>query len=120
MVSRREGFTLVELIVAATVFVVGVLGMLGVMANSTRLLSSGDRVATATFYAQERLEILQATDCATLAPGTETKAGVYNLVWTVQPAFNGNAQRIQVLVSYPSYRGPLRQDTLGTSVLCVI
>ena len=110
---------MVEVIVAATVFVVGVLALLGVMANATRLLGSGDRATTGTFYAQQRLETLQATDCATLAPGSETKANVYDLKWTVQSTFGGNSQFVRVIVSYPSYNGSPRQDTVETSVLCV-
>ena len=119
MVSRSDGFTLVELLVAATVLAVGVLALLGVTANANRLVSSGDRVATAAFYAQQRLEALQARDCATLAPGAETQADVYDLEWTITPAFGGDAQRVQVLVSYPSHGGSLREDTLETSVLCI-
>jgi len=120
MVSGERGFTLIELTVAVTIFTVGVLGMLKVTAGITRLLGMGDRVATASFYAQERLEMLRATSCAALASGTETRAGSYDLEWWVEPILGGNARRVQILVTYTSRPGAIRVDTLGTSMSCVL
>ena len=120
MVKNTRGFTLIELTVAVTVFTIGVLGMLGVTAGITRLLGSGDRVATASFYAAERLENMRATDCDAMTNGSETRGGIYNLKWVVGPVFGGNAQAIQMFVSYPAFSGRPRVDTLGTTVSCVI
>ena len=120
MVMNTRGFTLIELTVAVTVFTIGILGMLGVTAGITRLLGSGDRVATASFYAAERLESMRATDCAALTNGTETRGGIYDLKWEVAPVFGGNAQRVQMFVAYPSFSGLSRVDTLGTTMSCVI
>lgn len=120
MVSGERGFTLIELTVAVTIFTVGVLGMLKVTAGIARLLGMADQVATAGFYAQERLETLRATSCAALASGTETRAGVYDVEWGVEPILGGNARRVQVLVTYLVRPGTIRVDTLGTSVSCVI
>jgi prepilin-type N-terminal cleavage/methylation domain-containing protein len=120
MVRNTRGFTLIELTVAVTVFTIGVLGMLGVTAGITRMLGSGDRVATASFYAEERLENLRATECDDMTNGSETRGGIYDLKWEVAPAFGGNAQRVQMLVAYPAFSGLSRVDTLGTTVSCVI
>ncbi len=120
MVSRERGFTLIELTVAVTIFTVGVLGMLKVTAGLTRLLGMADRVATAGFYAQERLETIRATSCDALASGMETRAGIYEVEWGVAPIFGGNARRVQILVTYPSRPGAIRVDTLGTSMSCVL
>ncbi|MEE8135064.1 MAG: prepilin-type N-terminal cleavage/methylation domain-containing protein [Gemmatimonadales bacterium] len=119
MVSER-GFTLVELTIAMTLFTIGVLGMLGVTAGITRLLSMGDRIATASFYAQERLETARNTSCAALTAGSDTRGGIYNITWSVTPMFGGNAQRVEVWVAYPSRRGLTRVDTLGTSISCIL
>ncbi len=120
MVSGERGFTLIELTVAVTIFTVGVLGMLKVTAGITRMLGMSDRVATASFYAQERLETLRATSCAALASGTDTRAGIYDLEWGVEQILGGNARRVQILVTFPSRPGWTRVDTLGTSVSCVL
>ncbi len=120
MVSGERGFTLIELTVAVTIFTVGVLGMLKVTAGITRLLGMSDRVATASFYAQERLETLRATSCAGLASGTETRGGIYDVEWVVAAILGGNARRVQVLVTYPSRPDAIRVDTLGTSMSCII
>lgn len=120
MVNDERGFTLIELTVAVTVFTIGVLGLLGTTAGITRLLGSGDRVATASFYAEERLEIIRATDCDDFVNGTDTRGGIYELKWEVAPVFGGNAQRVRLLVAYPAFSGLPRVDTLGTTVSCVI
>ncbi len=120
MVSGQRGFTLIELTVAVTIFTVGVLGMLKVTAGISRLLGMSRRAATASFYAQERLETLRATSCAALASGTETRADIYAVVWGVVPILGGNARRVQIVVTYPSRPGAIRVDTLGTSVSCVL
>ncbi len=118
MVKSERGFTLVELTIAVTLFTIGVLGMLGVTAGITRLLGIGDRIATASFYAQERLETARSTPCAALTAGSETRGGIYDIAWKVAPMFGGNARRVEVLVAYPSRLGLTRVDTLGTSISC--
>ncbi len=120
MVRGERGFTLIELTVAVTIFTVGVLGMLKVTAGITRMLGMSDRVATASFYAQERLETLRATSCATLASGAETRAGIYDVQWGVEQILGGNARRVQILITFPSRPDAIRVDTLGTSMSCVL
>ncbi len=120
MVRSERGFTLIELTIAVTLFTIGVLGMLGVTAGIARLLGQGDRIATASFYAQERLETARNTSCAALTSGSETRGGIYVVAWNVAPMFGGNAQRVEVLVAYPSRLGVTRVDTLGTSISCIL
>ena len=119
-IHDSRGFTLIEVTIAVMIFTIAVLGLLGVTAGITRLLANGDRVATASFYAEERLENMRATDCATLAAGSETRGGVYDLQWSVTSVFGGNARSVQLLVSYPSFSGATRVDTLGTTLSCVV
>jgi prepilin-type N-terminal cleavage/methylation domain-containing protein len=120
VVRSEAGFTLVELTVAVTIFTIGVLGLLGTTAGITRLLGMGDRIATAGFYAQERFETLRSEDCATLASGSNTRGGIYDVTWEVQSIFSGTARRISIYVAYTSRPGVTRVDTLGTSISCVL
>ena len=109
-----------ELIVAITMFVVGILGVLGATARIQGLVSSGDRAATAMLYAQERLEALVVMDCADLTDGDETRGGRYDLRWQIVAPPSGNTRQIDLRVSYPSSSGSTRTDTLETSVLCIV
>lgn len=119
MVRGRDGFTLIELIVAMTVLTAGLLALVGANALVMQLLSSGDRASTAMFFAQERMETLRGTDCEDLSTGSETRGVVYELSWETEAAYTGNAQRVRLVVEYPSGPGRRRADTVETSLLCV-
>lgn len=114
----ERGFTLIELIVAATVFTVGLLALLGTNLLVYELLDAGHRANIASFYARERAETLRGIRCSALADGSETRGGVYQLAWNIQSAYGGNARRLLVLVTYAPRRGGVRTDTVETSVLC--
>ncbi len=117
--NSRSGFTIVELLIAITVLTVGLLSFLGASAMITRMLARGDRAATATFYAQERLEQLQGQPCGTIASGTQTRGAGYQVAWGVTPSVTGGSQRVQILIRYAAGPGSVRVDTLETSVLCI-
>jgi len=119
MVRREEGFTIVELIVAVTIFVWGLLALLGANMLVIQLLAAGDRAATASFYTRERLEALRGVSCTALSDGSETRGGAYQLVWDVEPAHGGSAATVEVRVTYPGLRGVVRTDTVESSILCV-
>ncbi len=119
MVSNERGFTLIELIVAVTVFTVGLLAVLGTNVLVTQLLDAGHRATTASFYARERLETLRGVSCGVLADGSEARGGIYQLAWNVEPPSGRAARRVQLRVTYPTRRGALRTDSAETSVLCV-
>lgn len=115
---NERGFTIIEVIVAITMLLVGLVGFISASAMLTRMLGRGDRATTAAFYAQERLERLQATRCVGLVGGTETRAnGGYSLSWRVTPL--GNAQRVELVVQYTATPGRTRSDTMETTVLCL-
>lgn len=117
MVTDERGFTIVELLIAITVLTVGLLSFLGASALITRMLARGDRAATATFYAQERVERLQGQPCGTMASGTETRGGSYQVSWTLTPSVG--SERVRIIVRYLAGPGRTREDTLETSVLCI-
>lgn len=119
MVKSQQGFTLVELIVATTVFMVGLLALLGVNAVVIQLLGSGRRATMAAFYARERLEQLRATDCAGLSDGSQTRGNIYQLAWDVEPANGGVTRRVRLQVTYPARADRIQTDSVETSLLCV-
>jgi Tfp pilus assembly protein PilE len=118
--KNRKGFTITEIVLAITILMIGVLAFVGTSALTTRMLSRGNRATKASFYAQERLEILAATYCANLTDGTATsEGGVYSHSWTITSALGGNAKRAQLITTYTSRPGVTRADTAEMSVLCL-
>jgi Tfp pilus assembly protein PilV len=119
-VKNRTGFTIAEIIVAMTILLIGVLAFVGTSAQTARMLTRGNRATKASFYAQERLEIIAATPCALLNSGTANSAGgVYSHVWTVTSALGGNSKRARLITTYTPRVGVTRADTAEMSVLCL-
>jgi len=117
VVTNQRGFTIIEILIAITVLTVGLLSFLGSSVLITRMLARGDRAATATFYAQERIERLQGQPCGTMASGTEMRGNSYRVAWTVTPSTG--SERARIIVRYSPGPGRVREDTLETSVLCI-
>ena len=116
--NGRSGFTLVEVIVAIVILTVGILGIVGATAKMTALESRGERLATAAFYAQSRMEQLRATGCANAAAGNETLVGVYILTWTVAAEAAGS-RAVMVAAEYPSGTATAAIDTFETFIPCL-
>jgi Tfp pilus assembly protein PilV len=70
--SRRGGFTIVELIVAVVVMVIGVMGLASTAAVVSRLIGGGAHQATAATVAQSRFESLRSVRCAAIVSGSAT------------------------------------------------
>jgi prepilin-type N-terminal cleavage/methylation domain-containing protein len=118
--KNRKGFTITEIVLAMTIFLIGVLAFVGTSAATARMLTRGNRATKASFYAQERLEILASTHCANLANGTATSGGgVYSHAWTISTALGGNSKRAQLITTYSPRAGVTRADTSEMSVLCL-
>ena len=72
----RDGFTLVELMVAIIILAIGILGLAGTSAVITRQIGSASRQTVAATIAQSRFDSLSSINCAGLAPAGGTTAGV--------------------------------------------
>jgi len=118
--KNRKGFTITEIVLAMTILLIGVLAFVGTSAATSRMLTRGNRTTKASFYAQERLEILAATPCANLANGTATSGGgFYTHTWVITSALGGNAKRARLITTYAPRRNTTRSDTAEMSVLCL-
>jgi prepilin-type N-terminal cleavage/methylation domain-containing protein len=116
------GFTLVEVLLAVVVLVVGVLAVAGSAAMSTRMIGRGLHDTSAALVAGARVEWLRQLARSTSPPCADARfasgsedSGRVAEAWTVAPA--GAARRVAVAVGYPVARGPAH-DTLRTLVLC--
>jgi Tfp pilus assembly protein PilV len=115
------GFTVVEVILAVVVLVVGVLAVVGSLAMSTRMIGRGFHDTAAAQAAASRMEWLRrlarfsppCTD-ARFANGSNDSGSVSE-AWRVAPA--GAVRRVAVAIQYRVAHGTAR-DSIVTLVLC--
>ncbi|HEY2387731.1 MAG TPA: prepilin-type N-terminal cleavage/methylation domain-containing protein [Candidatus Binatia bacterium] len=102
--GREAGFTLLELLVAASVASIGFLGLAALHANSIRTAAVGRNITAATGLAQEEIEIMRRTPASSL-----TNLGSQNVVVggvtyarsaTVAGVGPGTAQQVTVNVGW--------------------
>jgi prepilin-type N-terminal cleavage/methylation domain-containing protein len=122
--SKRDGFTLVEVIIAIVVFGIGVLALASSSGVVTRMVNRGENTELGYGWAAERLERLRMTGCtsqaASAAPDTLKQSnGGWSAIntWSFTNAGN-NTWRIRVIGRYKTEKGRDRTDTLGTTISC--
>jgi prepilin-type N-terminal cleavage/methylation domain-containing protein len=113
------GFTVVEVLIAMIVLAIGLLGLLGAATAVIRNLGEGDKEVTSAYYANERLERLDALGCDQIANGSEVRQGIYNLSWTVDGSATSPVRHILLTVAYPLSAGRSRTDTLEKALTCL-
>ncbi|MFN2637717.1 MAG: prepilin-type N-terminal cleavage/methylation domain-containing protein [Gemmatimonadaceae bacterium] len=109
----REGYTLVETVVALFIFSIGTLSLAGGGALLTRQMEHNAIVERARRTASSRLEVLES-QCAQ-ADGHEA-IGAVESAWTVTP-LSFNVAQASVSVSYPSREGR-RTETYRAAFAC--
>ena len=116
MKLTKMGFTLVEVMVALLVFTLGVLGAVKATGGLARMVSEGKQEAGAAAIAQDRMERLRATSCASMAGGSET-VRKYSVSWAVTSPVSSDSRAVTVVAAYENSNGA-RADTFQTLVLC--
>lgn len=114
--SLRRGFTLIELVIAAFVFAVGVLALEAMAASSLRRMRRSAQLTLAASVARSRLEKLGAGRCVGLANGSDTVRGIVSswaLEATPNPAIRGVLQTVMYRLD-----GGERADTYRAMILC--
>ena len=120
--TSRQGFTLIEVLVAVTVLGVGILGLVGSSALVTRMIGRGRHTTNAVQIAQERLDRLRQTALSTATPCTALANGTGNAVtdglaetWTIGGA--GELRTLAATVTM-NVQGGQRTITLNTIIRC--
>lgn len=121
--QAARGFTLVEVLVAALVLAVGMLGLAAGTAGLLRHLARTRRAAVVSAAAASRLERLRATACQGRFNGSEfvERGGVRLalLAWTWTAEGDSTYRVRLVTTSAVSFARPLvRRDTLSLAVPC--
>ena len=101
----QGGFTLIEVLVAVTISLVGLAGVLGLERVGSQATGYSRHATEATVLAEDKLERLRTTPSADLATGSElvaasgaVGAGFYTRRWQV--AWTGDLADISVTVSW--------------------
>jgi type IV pilus assembly protein PilV len=76
----KQGFTVVEVMIAMLVLSIGILGMAGTATMVQRNLGTAQQQSLAAFAAQARFEQLRSINCLTIAGGSATTRTVSE-VW---------------------------------------
>jgi type II secretion system protein I len=111
----RPGFTLIELMVALMVFVVGVLAVTSSSAVVMTMIGGSQRRTLAAVVAESRFERLRAMSCTAHANGNTTTRGVRE-TWSVVPLTA--ADDVTVVVTFPSSGGNMTTQTYRTYIPC--
>jgi prepilin-type N-terminal cleavage/methylation domain-containing protein len=85
---KRNGFSLIEILIALVILSVTSLALAGLMVQTTKNTSSGGRMTEAATFAQDKLEELKATPWADMTSGSDRMSlnGMdYARTWTVVP-----------------------------------
>lgn len=90
--KREQGFTMVEIMVAIAIILVGLLGIAQMQIMTMTTNSLANERTTAINLAQDQIELLRATPFANIGlPPFGDTSGIYTRSWTVQnntPAAN--------------------------------
>ena len=111
----RAGFTLVELMVALMVFVVGVLAVTSSSAVVMTMVGGSQRRTIAATVAESRFERLRALSCAAQTNGYGETRGVRE-TWDVVPGPLAND--VTVRVTFASSGGRVTSQTYRTYIPC--
>jgi prepilin-type N-terminal cleavage/methylation domain-containing protein len=83
-VANRGGFSLIEVIIAMIVLVIGVLGFAGSTAYQVRQVTLADLMTERSVAFQSTIDRLQSLPYTSVVPGVDT-IGVFAVSWTVTP-----------------------------------
>ena len=113
---NRNGFTILEVLVAVMVLTVGILAMATTAALVTRMIGQGQRYSEVSAVASQQFEMMRSRSCSALSNGSATQ-GAYVLSWTVDSVAEGRARSVRIIVVSPTARAT-RSDTFATTIPC--
>ena len=89
-IQKDQGFTLIEVLIALTIFAIGLLAVAAMQTSAITVNSTADQITTRTTWAQDKIEELMAlpyTDSQLQESGSPfqeiTPDGIYTVSWTV-------------------------------------
>jgi Tfp pilus assembly protein PilV len=114
----RDGFTLIETLVALVLFEIGLLALLAITGVAARDLATAHRTTRARMLANNRLESLRAGGCSAPAMANVPHPGGYSERWSVEAT--GTRRIMTVVILFPLTGTRLGRVALRGDVLCSI
>ena len=124
--KRRDqsGFTIIEILIAIVVLVVGLLSLVMTAAMVSRMLGRANRAQVAATFATQRMEKMRPAACITAqrVGGTDTlsRGGQWIAIndWSYID-LGSSAYRLRVITTWETARNRSRVDTLEMGVPCL-
>jgi Tfp pilus assembly protein PilV len=124
MKQRNEGgFTILEIMIAVVILMVGVLGLVMTAGLTTRMMGRANRAQQAAAYASKRMELMRTAACIagqrnsgvdTLYRGSAMIA--YN-TWSYTD-MGSESYRLRVITRWETTKNQMKSDTLEQGVPC--
>jgi type II secretion system protein I len=119
ILKSNRGFTLNEVMIALSIFAIGILAVASLMISSINENTSARKMTEATTLAEMHLESLMAQDYASIADGTTTE-GAYSIAWTVaEDDVVANTKSLTVTVTWTD-RGKQRSVSIRNLISKVV
>ena len=118
-VKNKKGLTMIEVLMAMTIFAIGFLALGTMVISTTRNNTTGNIVTHATMLARERIEYLKSLPIEQIKIQCsddrvpERVADIFELVCGVEASFSDSANIIEVKVSWRRH-GKNREVVLKT------
>ncbi len=100
--SRQGGFTLLEAIIAMSIFLIGILAVMKMQYGVVRNNTSGDVMTQASYMAQTKMEELKNLQDITqiLSTPASTTSGIFTTSWFATNPVDGGSRLLTVTVSW--------------------
>ena len=115
--SRRDGFTLIELVVAIMILVVGVLGLAGTAGAVSRMVGGAAQQTIAANVAASRFEKLRSVPCSQVVGNTATTRHIAEK-WTVTTDPNSANLMVTDSITYNAAGGRTRRLVFQSYIRC--
>ncbi len=113
---RRDGFTILEVLMAVLVLSLGLVGITGATASTTRMIAAGRWHVRASALGMRLVESQRSGACPPVGAG-EAVEGPLRARWTISAAAGGRARLVVAVVETPG-SGGAGVDTIAATIGC--
>jgi len=114
--KKDSGFTLVEVVVATFILVLGFLSLSQLVISSMQASTISRHTVAATSIGQSKMEELLAAGYDSVSSGSETVDSYYTVAWTSTVGSVNSVMNIDLSVGWTDHRGTERSVELSSLV----